>query len=79
MKKHIIWMIIGCVVPLLLIFLAPVLGLSSNLSLLIFIIVMFGCHLLMPMHHVGNEEYRNMIHQHSSDEIKITKDKHKEP
>ena len=35
MKKHIIRMIIGCVVPLQLIFLAPVLGLSGNISLLI--------------------------------------------
>jgi hypothetical protein len=76
MNKHIIWMIIGCAVPLLLIFLAPALGLSSNLSLLIFIIVMFGCHLLMPMHHGGHEEHRDKEGQHFSDEIKSTKDEH---
>lgn len=73
MNKHIIWMIIGYAVPLLFIFLAPVLGLSSNLSLLIFIIAMFGCHLLMPMHHHHrhhNEEYGNKEHQHPSGKIK---------
>lgn len=78
MNKHIIWMIIGCAVPLLLIFLAPVLGLSGNLSLLIFIIVMFGCHLLMPMHHGGHEEHRSKEHDHSSGEIKSQKNEHKE-
>jgi len=44
-------MIVGCAVPLLLIFFAPALGLSGNMSLFIFIIAMFACHLLMPMHH----------------------------
>lgn len=51
MKKHILWMIIGCTVPLLLIFFAPALGLSGNVSFFIFIVAMFACHLLMPMHH----------------------------
>lgn len=79
MNKHIIWMIIGCAVPLLLIFLAPALGLSGNLSLLIFIIFMFGCHLLMPMHHGGHEEHESKDHKHSSGEIKSAKNEHKEP
>lgn len=51
MKKHIIWMIIGCGLPLLLIFFAPALGIRGDLSLFIFIIIMFACHLMMPMHH----------------------------
>ncbi|WP_242928446.1 hypothetical protein [Pontibacter vulgaris] len=54
MNKHILWMIIGCTLPLLLIFLAPALGLSGDVSLLIFVIAMFACHLLMPMHHGGH-------------------------
>lgn len=61
MKKHIIWMIIGCGLPLLLIFFAPALGISGNVSTLIFIIAMFACHLLMPMHHHGG-------HKHGSQE-----------
>jgi hypothetical protein len=51
MKKHTIWMILGCGLPLLLIFFAPALGLGYGTSLLIFILAMFACHLLMPMHH----------------------------
>ncbi len=53
MNKHIFWMIIGCGLPLLLIFFAPALGIGSGTSLFIFIILMFACHLLMPMHHHG--------------------------
>ncbi len=50
MKKHTLWMIIGCGLPLLLIFFAPALGIGSGTSLFIFILAMFACHLLMPMH-----------------------------
>ncbi len=50
MRKHIIWMVIGCTIPLLLIFFAPALGLSSSWALFLFIIAMFACHLLMPHH-----------------------------
>ena len=55
MKKHSFWMIIGCTAPLLLIFLLPVFGITSNYSFLIFIVAMFGFHLIMPMHHGGHE------------------------
>ena len=50
MNKHMILMAIGCVLPLLLIFLAPLIGLDGKVSLLIFVLAMFLCHLLMPMH-----------------------------
>lgn len=52
--KQTLWMIIGCALPLLLIFFAPALGLSSKTSMFIFIVAMFACHLLMPMHSHGN-------------------------
>ena len=39
-------MITGCTVPLLLIFLLPLFGITGNYSFLIFIIAMFACHLL---------------------------------
>jgi hypothetical protein len=54
MKNHSLWMILGCVLPLLLIFFAPALGLGGNLSLFIFIVVMFAFHLMVPMHHRGH-------------------------
>jgi uncharacterized membrane protein YesL len=57
MSKHTLWMVIGCTVPLLLIFIAPALGLGSGVSLFIFILAMFACHLFMPMHH--HEKHNN--------------------
>ena len=63
MKKHTFWMIIGCGLPLLLIFFAPALGIGSGTSLFIFVLAMFACHLLMPMHshggHTHNDEEKN--------------------
>jgi hypothetical protein len=47
MKKHMIWMLIGCVVPLLLIFMAPGFGLDNSVSFFVFILLMFGAHLMM--------------------------------
>jgi hypothetical protein len=55
MKKHVVWMIIGCGLPLLLIFFAPALGITGNTSLFIFILAMFAFHLLMPMGHGGHK------------------------
>ena len=51
MNRHTILMLIGCMLPLLLIFLAPLIGLNGKISFLIFVVAMFLCHLLMPMHH----------------------------
>ena len=60
MNKHNLWMIIGCGLPLLLIFFAPALGLGSGISLVIFIIGMLVLHLLMPMHpHGGHNHEEN--------------------
>ncbi len=56
-------MIIGCGLPLLLLFLAPVIGLSSNITIFIFIIAMFASHLLMAKHH-GHDA--NKLNQHKS-------------
>jgi positive regulator of sigma E activity len=49
-------MLVGCTVPLLLIFLAPALGLSENFSLLLFILAMFACHLFMPHGHRKHQQ-----------------------
>lgn len=57
MKGHGLWMIIGCTLPLLLIFVLPLLGISGSLGIFIFIVVMFGCHLLaMGLHRGGGAE-----------------------
>ncbi len=46
-KNHALWMLIGCALPILLIFLFPLFGIGGNWSLFIFILLMFGCHILM--------------------------------
>ena len=51
MKNHHIWMIIGCVLPLLLIFILPLFGATSGEPLFIFLILCFGLHLLMMSRH----------------------------
>ena len=47
MKNHNIWMIIGCVLPLLLIFFLPLFGAGGGELLFIFLVLCFGVHLLM--------------------------------
>ena len=63
MKNHMIWMIIGCVVPLLLIFILPAFGVSSQVAFVIFIVLMFACHFLMLGHHGGGDD-QNEKHHH---------------
>ena len=66
MNKHLFWMIIGCTVPLLLIFLLPLFGISGNYTFLIFIVAMFACHLMMPMHHEGREHEGHKEHSETN-------------
>jgi len=52
--KHILRMIAGCMLPFLLIFFLPSLGISDGATLMIAIVLMFACHLfMMPSHHTG--------------------------
>lgn len=67
-RNHLIWMLIGCIVPLLLIFLAPAFGLGEKFGLLLFVIAMFAFHLLMPHGH-GK-------HQHDQSPSKETQNEH---
>lgn len=51
MRSHALWMLIGCVLPILLIFLFPLFGIRGEWALFVFIVLMFGCHLLMTGGH----------------------------
>lgn len=62
MDKHTFWMIIGCGIPLLLLFFAPLLELNSSITILLFVITMFACHILMIGHHRKGSGHRD--HQH---------------
>lgn len=45
--SHTLRMLIGCLIPLALIFALPLMGVSSGITLLMFIGLMFVCHLMM--------------------------------
>lgn len=66
MNRHIFWMIIGCIIPLLLILFLPLFGITGNYNFLIFIITMFACHLLMPMHYGRHENNENKEHSETT-------------
>jgi len=60
MNRHTIWMIIGCLLPLLLIFILPLFGVTGNYTIFIFIVVMFLCHITMMRGHQSHQG-----HEHS--------------
>ena len=63
MKNHWLWMIIGCGLPLLLIFLLPVFGIKSNTGFLLFMVLCFASHLFM-MRNMDHTESNNK-HSHN--------------
>ena len=66
MNKHTLMMLIGCILPLLLVFLLPIFGISGYISIFIFILAMFFCHLLMPMGH-GKHRHNGETHSHEEE------------
>ena len=50
--KHFLHMLIGCGLPMLLIFVLPLFGVSEGITLTVFIVLMLGCHLLMMRGHM---------------------------
>ena len=64
MTGHGLWMLLGCLLPLFLIFLLPLLGLSGNVGTFLFIVLMFACHLLMMRGHGVSGDGREGHHGH---------------
>lgn len=56
--SHTLRMILGCLVPLIIIFLLPRLGITEGASLMVFVILMFVCHLFMMGAHKGDHQDR---------------------
>ncbi|WP_445735934.1 hypothetical protein [Mariniflexile sp.] len=83
MKGHWIWMVLGCGIPLLLIFFAPALGITGYNGLFAFIILMFAIHLFMPHGAHGHSGHNHSQHEQSesqdTDEKPLAKpkDEHK--
>lgn len=49
--SHALKMILGCTLPLLLLFVLPLLGIGDGVTLFVAILLMFGCHLFMTHGH----------------------------
>jgi len=87
MKNHWLWMVIGCGLPLLLIFFAPALGITGYNGLFGFIILMFVLHLLMPhgghgrgghAHGGQSRSGENIDYEHGKEEPAVeTQEEHK--
>lgn len=60
MHKHHFWMIIGCILPIFLIFILPVFNISSQVTIFIILILVFVGHFLMlGNHHDGHSNNHN--------------------
>lgn len=55
MNRHAVRMLIGCLLPLALIFVLPLFGVGEGVTLSIFIVLMLGCHLMMMGGHGMDE------------------------
>lgn len=56
MKKHHIWMVVACVIPLLLFFALPTFGVRGNFSYLLLLVGCFAMHLFMSHGHDDNDK-----------------------
>ena len=56
MNRHLFWMVIGCVAPLALIFILPVIGIRGTWPVAVGLGAMFVIHLLMMMGHRHEDE-----------------------
>ncbi len=54
--SHALKMILGCTLPLLLLFFLPLLGIGQGVTLFIAIVLMFACHLLITHGHVHGQD-----------------------
>ena len=70
MNSHHFIMVLICVIPLLLIFLLPFFGISGNISILIFFVLMFGGHLVMMGKHqsVNHDTTNNQNNKNQDNE-----------
>ncbi len=57
--KHFLLMLLGCGLPILLIFLLPALGVDSATTLTVFLVLMLLCHLLHFKLHAGHSHNPN--------------------
>ncbi len=69
--KYVVHMLIGCVLPFLLIFMLPLFGVGEGVSMFVFVVLMFSCHLFMMRGHqhgdadAGSPDNKGGVHVHS--------------
>lgn len=51
--NHYVRMLLGCVLPMALIFVLPLFGVSEGISFTVFLVLMLACHLLMTPSHLA--------------------------
>ncbi|MEZ6100657.1 MAG: hypothetical protein R3E01_16940 [Pirellulaceae bacterium] len=61
--KHFLHMLIGCGLPMLLIFVLPLFGVSEGITMTVFIVLMLGCHLLMMRGRMADHSANHANHQ----------------
>lgn len=59
--SHTLRMLIGCLLPILAVFLLPLFGISEGAGIWVFLILMFACHLMMMRggHHGHGRNEKN--------------------
>lgn len=57
-------MLIGCLLPIVLIFVLPLFGVDEGVTLAIFLVLMLGCHLLLTRGH-GKHDKKGHDHEHA--------------
>ena len=75
MKNHWLWMLLACVAPILLIFLLPFFGVTSDLTFAAFLVVFFVAHLFMMRGHSHSHSGHRQHQDHDQQENK-TKHSH---
>ena len=65
--SHFWRMLLGCLVPMLLIFVLPLFGVSEGITLTVFIVLMLGCHLLMIPGHASSHHTRSTEGDHHAE------------
>ncbi len=65
--SHFWRMLLGCLVPMLLIFVLPLFGVSEGITLTVFIVLMLGCHLLMIPGHDAAHHTQPTVGDHHAE------------
>jgi hypothetical protein len=57
--KNSLWHMVGCLIPLLLIFILPLIGIQGQSVTVIAFVAMLGCHLVMMRGHGGHHSQKD--------------------